>query len=81
MFTDQFLLPTYFLQQLKLYASMHVRTYIYIHTYTYMHAYMLGMKQYYNTVWRETLAGGNIGKFGESSVICQTKTIQISSYN
>ena len=29
------------------------------------------------TVWRETLAGENIGKFGESFVICQTKTIQI----
>ena len=27
------------------------------------------------TVWRETLAGGNVGEFGESSVIRQTKTI------
>ena len=25
--------------------------------------------------------GGKFGEFGESSVICQTKTIQISSYN
>ena len=32
-------------------------------------------------VWRETLAGGNVGKFGESSVIHQTITIQISTYN
>ena len=25
--------------------------------------------------------GGNVGKFGESSVIRQTKTIKISTYN
>ena len=25
-----------------------------------------------HTVWRETLVGGNVGKFGELSVICQT---------
>ena len=25
--------------------------------------------------------GGNVGEFGESSVIHQTKTIQISTYN
>ena len=30
------------------------------------------------TVWRETLVGGNVGKL---SVIRQTKTIQISTYN
>ena len=35
----------------------------------------------HGTVWRETLAGGNIGEFGELSVIRQTKTIQISTYN
>ena len=34
-----------------------------------------------STVWRETLVGGNVGEFGESSVICQTKTIQISTYH
>ena len=34
-----------------------------------------------NTVWRETLAGGNVGESGELSMICQTKTIQISAYN
>ena len=33
------------------------------------------------TVWRESLAGGNVGEFGESPVIHQTKTIQISTYN
>ena len=32
-------------------------------------------------VWRETLMGGNVGEFGELSVICQTKTIHISTYN
>ena len=31
-----------------------------------------------NTVWRKTLAGGNVG---ESSVFFQTKTIQISICN
>ena len=33
------------------------------------------------TVWRETLAEGNVGEFGKSSVIRQTKTIQISTYH
>ena len=41
----------------------------------------LGERRVANTVWRETLAGGNVGEFGESSVIHQTKTIQISIYN
>ena len=34
-----------------------------------------------NTVQQESLAGQKFGKFGESSVILQTKTIQINSYN
>ena len=29
------------------------------------------------TVWRETLAGGNVGEFGESSIIHQTKCVLI----
>ena len=33
------------------------------------------------TVKRESLAGGKFGEFGESSVIHQTKTIHISTYN
>ena len=41
----------------------------------------LGESQVANTAWRETLAGGNVGEFGESSVIRQTKTIQISICN
>ena len=34
-----------------------------------------------DTVWKETLAVGNVGEFGKSPVIRQTKTIQISTYN
>ena len=34
-----------------------------------------------DTVWRETLEGGKIGEFGKLFVICQTKTIQISTYH
>ena len=36
-------------------------------------------KVYVCTAKRETLVGGNVGEFGESSMICQTKTIQIST--
>ena len=32
-------------------------------------------------VWRERLVGGKFGEFGESSMIHQIKTIQISTYN
>ena len=35
----------------------------------------------YILLGRESLAGENFGEFGESSVICQTKTIQIFTYN
>jgi len=34
-----------------------------------------------NTVQQEGLAGRKSGEFGESSLIRQTKTIQISTYN
>ena len=35
----------------------------------------------YCTIYWECLVGGIFGKFGESLVICQTKTIQITSCN
>ena len=34
-----------------------------------------------STVYRERLAGDMFGEFGELSMICQTKTIQINIYN
>ena len=34
-----------------------------------------------NTVERESLVGGKFGEFGESWMIRQTKTIQLSTYN
>ena len=33
------------------------------------------------TVWREILAGGNVGEFGESSVICQIKPSKLVLIN
>ena len=44
--------------------------------YTYLTVWVVDS----HTVCRESLEGGNIGEFGESSVIRQTKTIQISTY-
>ena len=44
-------------------------------TYTVDFMYLL------RTVQQESLAGGKFGECGESSVIRQTKTIQISTYN
>jgi len=34
-----------------------------------------------NTIQRESLAGRKFGKYGESSLIHQIKTFQISTYN
>ena len=36
--------------------------------------------EFYTTSW-ENLTGRKFGEFGKYSAICQTKTIQISSYN
>ena len=36
----------------------------------------------HNTVWKESLSGRKLGEFGgELPAICQTKIIQIDSYN
>jgi len=42
---------------------------------------MIGKYQLVILYNRESLAGRKFGEFGESSLICQTKTIQISTYN
>ena len=55
----------------------------YMHTYHTVHAYGMYIDiPYSGKVWKgESLEGRKFGKFGKSSVIPQTKTIQISSYN
>jgi len=45
-------------------------------TYTYIHT-----NTYYNTLHTYILYSRKVGEFGKSSLICQTKIIQISTYN
>ena len=40
-----------------------------------------GVQKYYWYRTEENFGGGNVGEFGKSSVIRQTETIQISTYN
>ena len=46
-----------------------------------VHIILCNLYEYVNTTIRTYHIAGKFGKFGESSIVFETKTIQISAYN
>jgi len=52
-----------------------------MHTFQHCSSESDAIEYYLYTVWQESLAVRKFDEFGKSSLIRQTKTIQISTYN